>query len=150
MAQSIVRFQEDFLTFGVSHMRPLVLRDVADEVGIHESTVSRAIANKYIATPRGIVALKKFFTTGLRNSEGQDIAADSVKERIRELIQGEESSRPLSDEEIARTLSRDNVAIARRTVAKYREAMNILPSPKRKQGRSATFINARHAPKQRT
>jgi RNA polymerase sigma-54 factor len=136
VAQSIVKFQEDFLTYGVSHMRPLVLRDVADEVGIHESTVSRAIANKYIATPRGIVALKKFFTTGLRNSQGQDIAADSVKERIRELIQGEDSSRPLSDEEIARTLSRDNISIARRTVAKYREAMNILPSSKRKQARS--------------
>ena len=117
VAQSIVKFQEDFLTYGVSHMRPLVLRDVAEEVGVHESTVSRAIANKYVATPRGIEPLKKFFTTGLRNSQGQDIAADSVKERIRELIQGEDSSRPLSDDEIARTLSRDNVTIARRTVA---------------------------------
>ena len=150
VAQSIVKFQEDFLTYGVSHMRPLVLRDVADEVGIHESTVSRAIANKYIATPRGIVALKKFFTTGLRTSQGQDIAVDSVKERIRKLIQGEDSSRPLSDEEIARTLSRDNINIARRTVAKYREAMNILPSSKRKQARSTPFNNARHTPKQRT
>ena len=131
-------------------MRPLVLRDVADEVGIHESTVSRAIANKYIATPRGIVALKKFFTTGLRTSQGQDIAVDSVKERIRKLIQGEDSSRPLSDEEIARALSRDHINIARRTVAKYREAMNILPSSKRKQARSTPFDNARHTPKQRT
>ncbi len=136
VAQSIVKFQADFLTYGVSHMRPLVLREVADDVGIHESTVSRAIANKYIATPRGIAVLKKFFTTGLRNSQGQDIAADSVKERIRELIQGEDSSRSLSDEEIARALSRDNINIARRTVAKYREAMNILPSSKRKQARS--------------
>jgi RNA polymerase sigma-54 factor len=139
VAQSIVKFQEDFLTYGVSHMRPLVLRDVAEEVGVHESTVSRAIANKYVATPRGIEPFKKFFTTGLRNSQGQDIAADSIKERIRELIQGEATSRPLSDEEIARALSRDNVTIARRTVAKYREAMNILPSSKRKQARSTTL-----------
>lgn len=135
VAQSIIKFQQDFLTYGVSQMRPLVLRDVADDVGIHESTVSRAIANKYIATPRGIQALKKFFTTGLRSHHGQDVAADSVKERIRELIKAEDVSRPLSDEEIARTLARDNVTIARRTVAKYREAMNILPSSKRRQPR---------------
>jgi RNA polymerase sigma-54 factor len=113
-------------------MRPLVLRDVADDIGIHESTVSRAIANKYIATPRGIYALKQFFTTGLKGRHGQEVAAESVKERIREMINHEDPSRPLSDEEIARVLSSDNVTIARRTVAKYRESMNILPSAKRK------------------
>jgi len=133
VAQSLVKFQQDFLTYGVSHMRPLVLRDVAEDVGIHESTVSRAIANKYIATPRGIYPLKKFFTTGLKGRQGQDVASESVKERIREMIQNEDSAHPLSDEEIAKTLSRDDVTIARRTVAKYRESMNILPSAKRKQ-----------------
>ncbi len=132
VAQSLVKFQKDFLTYGVSHMRPLVLRDVADDIGIHESTVSRAIANKYIATPRGIYALKQFFTTGLKGRHGQEVAAESVKERIREMINHEDPSRPLSDEEIARVLSSDNVTIARRTVAKYRESMNILPSAKRK------------------
>jgi RNA polymerase sigma-54 factor len=132
VAQSLVKFQQDFLTYGVSQMRPLVLRDVADDVGIHESTVSRAIANKYVATPRGIYALKKFFTTGLKGRQGQDVAAESVKERIREMITNEDPARPLSDEEIARALSSDNVTIARRTVAKYRESMNILPSAKRK------------------
>lgn len=132
VAQSIVKFQQDFLTHGVSRMRPLVLRDVADEVGIHESTVSRAIANKYIATPRGIEALKNFFTTGLRGHNGQDIAASSVKERIRQLIQAEESGRPLSDEAIARQLAAEHITIARRTVAKYRETLHILPSPKRR------------------
>jgi RNA polymerase sigma-54 factor len=133
VAQSLIKFQQDFLTYGVSHMRPLVLRDVAEDVGIHESTVSRAISSKYIATPRGIYPLKKFFTTGLKGRQGQDVAAESVKERIREMISNEDSARPLSDEEIAKTLSRDDVTIARRTVAKYRESMNILPSAKRKQ-----------------
>jgi RNA polymerase sigma-54 factor len=132
VAQSIVKFQGDFLTHGVLQMRPLVLRDVAEDVGLHESTVSRAIANKYVATPRGIYALKKFFTTGLKGPQGQDVAAESVKERIRELINNEAPARPLSDEEIAQMLSSDNVTIARRTVAKYRESMNILPSAKRK------------------
>lgn len=133
VAQSLVKFQQDFLAYGVSHMRPLVLRDVAEDVGIHESTVSRAIASKYIATPRGIYPLKKFFTTGLKGRQGQDVASESVKERIRELINNEDPVHPLSDEEIAKTLSRDDVTIARRTVAKYRESMNILPSAKRKQ-----------------
>ena len=132
VAQSIVKFQGEFLTHGVLQMRPLVLRDVAEDVGLHESTVSRAIANKYVATPRGIYSLKKFFTTGLKGPQGQDVAAESVKERIRELINNEDPARPLSDEEIAQMLSSDNVTIARRTVAKYRESMNILPSAKRK------------------
>jgi RNA polymerase sigma-54 factor len=114
-------------------MRPLVLRDVADDVGIHESTVSRAIASKYMATPRGIYPLKKFFTTALKGQQGQDIAAESVKDRIREMIANEDPTQPLSDEEIAQTLSRGSVTIARRTVAKYREGMNIPPSAKRKQ-----------------
>ncbi len=132
VAQSIIKFQRDFLTYGVSQMRPLVLRDVAEDVGLHESTVSRAVADKYIATPRGIYPLKKFFTTGLKGPQGQDVAAESVKERIRELINNEDPARPLSDEEIAHLLSNDNVTIARRTVAKYRESMNLLPSAKRK------------------
>jgi RNA polymerase sigma-54 factor len=132
VTQSIIKFQRDFLTYGVSQMRPLVLRDVAEDVGLHESTVSRAVADKYIATPRGIYPLKKFFTTGLKGPQGQDVAAESVKERIRELISNEDPARPLSDEEIVHMLSGENVTIARRTVAKYRESMNILPSAKRK------------------
>jgi RNA polymerase sigma-54 factor len=134
VAQSIVKFQGDFLTYGVSQMRPLVLRDVAEDVGIHESTVSRAIANKYMATPRGIFSMKRFFTTGLKSHHGQDVAAESVKEQIREMITAEDPTHPLSDEDIAKRLVQNNVDIARRTVAKYREAMNISPSAKRKQG----------------
>ncbi len=132
VAESIVKFQQDFLTYGVSRMHPLVLRDVAADVGVHESTVSRAIANKYMATPRGIFAMKKFFTTGLKGQPGEDVAAESVKDKIREMIANEDAAHPLSDEEIAQALSRGNVTIARRTVAKYRESLNILSSAKRK------------------
>jgi len=132
VAESIVKFQQDFLTHGVSRMHPLVLRDVASDVGVHESTVSRAIANKYMATPRGILAMKKFFTTGLKGQPGEDVAAESVKDKIRELIANEDMAHPLSDEDIAQALSRGNVTIARRTVAKYRESLNILSSAKRK------------------
>ena len=135
VAESLVKFQEDFLTYGVSHMRPLVLRDVADDIGTHESTVSRAISNKYIATPRGLYALKKFFTTGLKGQHGQDVSAESVKAQVQELIAQEDPQKPLSDEEIAKTLARNNIKIARRTVAKYREGLNILPSAKRKHAR---------------
>ena len=135
VAESLVKFQQDFLNHGVSHMRPLVLRDVADDIGAHESTVSRAIAGKYIATPRGVYPLKKFFTTGLKRHYGQDVSAESVKAQIRTLIDREDPYKPLSDEEIAKTLSRSHIKIARRTVAKYREGLNILSSAKRKYAR---------------
>ena len=132
VAESLVKFQQDFLNYGVFHMRPLVLRDVADDIGAHESTVSRAIAGKYIATPRGLYPLKKFSTTGLKSRYGQDVSAESVKAQIRALIDQEDPYKPLSDEEIAKTLSRSHIKIARRTVAKYREGLNILSSAKRK------------------
>ena len=132
VAQSLVRFQRDFLDRGVAHLRPLVLRDVADDVGAHESTVSRAIADKYIATPRGLYPLKKFFATGLKRRFGDDVSAESVKVRIREMIAAEDPRRPLSDDAIAKRLARGDVPIARRTVAKYRESLRILPSAKRK------------------
>ena len=135
VAESLVKFQQDFLNYGVSQMRPLVLRDVADDIGAHESTVSRAIAGKYIATSRGLYPLKKFFTTGLKRHYGQDVSAESVKARIRALIEQEDPYKPLSDEAIAKTLSRSHIRIARRTVAKYREGLHILPSAKRKYAR---------------
>ena len=136
VAESLVKFQQDFLNYGVSHMRPLVLRDVADDIGTHESTVSRAIAGKYIATPRGLYPLKKFFTTGLKSQYGQDVSAESVKAQIRDLISQEDPHKPLSDEDIAQALVRSHIKIARRTVAKYREGLNILSSAKRKYARS--------------
>lgn len=130
---SIVKFQRDFFERGVSGLKPLVLRDVANDIGMHESTVSRATSNKYVHTPQGTFELKFFFTSSLRSGDGEDVSAESVKQRIRELIAKEDARRPFSDQALAETLGREGVDIARRTVAKYREMMAILPSSKRKQ-----------------
>ena len=133
VTQSIVKFQLDFLDRGVSCLRPLVLKDVAQDIGMHESTVSRATAGKYVHTPQGTFELKYFFTSSLRSGCGEDVSAESVKERIRVIIEAEDPRKPLSDQYIAKVLAGENVDIARRTVAKYRELMGILPSSKRKQ-----------------
>jgi RNA polymerase sigma-54 factor len=131
---SIVKFQRDFLDHGVSALKPMVLKDVAMDIGMHESTVSRATANKYVHTPQGIFELKYFFTSSLRAGDGSDeFSAESVKERIREIVGKESAKNPLSDQQIAEMLGKENVDIARRTVAKYREMMGILPSSKRRQ-----------------
>ncbi len=133
VAQSIVKFQQEFFDHGVSHLKPLVLKDVASDIGMHESTVSRATANKYVHTPQGIFELKYFFTSSLQGSDGDEVSAESVKERIRTIIQAEDPRKPLSDQHIAKMLAKENVEIARRTVAKYREMMGLLPSSKRRQ-----------------
>jgi RNA polymerase sigma-54 factor len=133
VTQSIVRFQSEFFEHGVSHLKPLVLKDVAMDIGMHESTVSRATANKYVHTPQGTFELKFFFTSSLQGADGEDVSAESVKERIREIISQEDPRRPLSDQHIAKMLSAEHVGIARRTVAKYREMMGVLPSSKRRQ-----------------
>jgi RNA polymerase sigma-54 factor len=133
VTQSIFKFQEEFLDHGVSHLRPMVLRDVAEDIDMHESTVSRATANKYVHTPQGLFELKFFFQSGLRGGNGEDVASESVKEKIRNIISTEDPRKPYSDQHIAAALSTDSIEIARRTVAKYREAMGILPSSKRRQ-----------------
>ena len=133
VAQSIVRFQRDFFEHGVTHLKPLVLKNVAEDIGMHESTVSRATANKYVHTPQGTFELKYFFTSSIKGADGDDVSAESVKERIREIIEAEDPKRPLSDQHIAKILASENVEIARRTVAKYREMMGVLPSSKRRQ-----------------
>ena len=133
VTQSIVKFQHDFFEHGVSHLRPLVLKDVANDIGMHESTVSRATANKYAHTPQGIFELKYFFTSSLRGADGEDVSAESVRKRIRDMIGAEDPARPYSDQSIAECLAKENIDIARRTVAKYRELMGILPSSRRKQ-----------------
>ncbi len=133
VATSIVRFQRDFLDKGVAHLRPLVLKQVADEIKMHESTVSRATANKYIHTPQGIFELKYFFTSSVKGADDTDVSAESVKNRIRIIIGDEDARRPLSDQKIAKMLKEEGIDIARRTVAKYREMLQILPSPKRRQ-----------------
>jgi RNA polymerase sigma-54 factor len=130
---SIVKFQRDFFEKGISGLKPLVLRDVAGDIGMHESTVSRATSNKYVHTPQGTFELKFFFTSGLHSAVGEDVSAERVKQRIREIVAEEDPKRPLSDQHIATLLGKEHVDIARRTVAKYREMIGILPSSKRKQ-----------------
>jgi RNA polymerase sigma-54 factor len=133
VATSIVKFQHAFFDHGISHLKPLVLKDVAEDIGMHESTISRATANKYAHTPQGIFELKFFFTSGVKASTGEDISAETVKEQIRTLVTGESPSSPLSDQAIAEMLRARQINIARRTVAKYRQALGILPSANRKQ-----------------
>lgn len=135
VGQSLVKFQRDFLEYGVTHLKPLVLRDVADDISMHESTVSRVTTNKYIHTPQGVFELKYFFHSGLESSSGNDISSLAVKERIRQLIAEENSARPLSDNALEKILKQDGIAIARRTVAKYREELNIPSSLQRKRAR---------------
>jgi RNA polymerase sigma-54 factor len=132
VACSIVKFQRAFFDHGVSHLKPLVLKDVAGDIGMHESTISRATANKYAHTPQGIFELKFFFTSAVKAANGEDVSAETVKERIRTMVAAEEASNPLSDQAIAEKLRHENINIARRTVAKYRQALGILPSASRK------------------
>lgn len=132
VAQAIVRRQTEFLDHGVAHLKPLVLRDIADDIGMHESTVSRVVANKYIATPRGVLPLKFFFHSSISSAVDGDLSSMAVKERIKELISSEAQGKPLSDARIARQLNRVGIRIARRTVAKYREEMGIPSSEQRR------------------
>jgi RNA polymerase sigma-54 factor len=132
VTESIVRFQREFLDHGITHLKPLVLRDVAEDIQMHESTVSRVTTNKYVFTPQGIFELKFFFNSSIRRVEGDDIASESVKEHIRNIIKLEDKKNPYSDEEIADILKKMNIRLARRTVAKYRETLKILPSRKRR------------------
>ncbi|MGH7838770.1 MAG: RNA polymerase factor sigma-54, partial [Candidatus Binataceae bacterium] len=120
VANSIVKFQRGFFEHGISQLKPLVLKDVAQDIEMHESTISRATANKYAHTPQGIFELKFFFTSGVKAADGDDVSAEAVKEKIRELVGGEGHDNPLSDQAIAEVLGRSNqINIARRTVAKY-------------------------------
>jgi RNA polymerase sigma-54 factor len=132
VATAIVRRQEEFLERGTSHLRPLVLRDIADDIGMHESTVSRVVANKYMSTPRGVYPLKYFFHSAISHAVDGDISSVVVKERIRELIEQEDPAHPLSDARVARQLNRLGIRIARRTVAKYREELGVASSEQRR------------------
>jgi RNA polymerase sigma-54 factor len=132
VTESIVRFQKDFLDNGITHLKPLVLRDVAEDIQMHESTVSRVTTNKYVYTPQGAFELKFFFNSSISSVEGDAVASESVKEHIRNIIKSENKGKPHSDQGIADLLMKLNIDVARRTVAKYRESMGILPSRKRK------------------
>lgn len=132
VTESIVRFQRDFLDKGIAHLRPLVLRDVAEDIQMHESTISRVTANKYVHTPQGVLPLKFFFNSAIHSLDGESVASESVKDHIRNIIKSENKAKPYSDQEIAAMLKKLNIDVARRTVAKYRESMGILPSRKRR------------------
>lgn len=134
VTESIIKFQHDFFEKGIQHLRPLVLRDVADDIEMHESTVSRVTTNKYVHTPRGLFELKFFFNSPIRRTDGaDDIAAEAVKHHIRALIEREDGDNPLSDQKLVELLEEhQGIRIARRTVAKYREALGIASSSKRR------------------
>ncbi len=132
VTESIVRQQREFFDKGIAFLRPMVLRDVANDIGMHESTISRVTTNKYVHTPRGIFELKFFFNSGISRVHGSDVASESVKEKVKAIVSTEEPAHPFSDQKIVEILLKDNINIARRTVAKYREMLGILPSSKRK------------------
>jgi len=132
VTESIVRFQREFFDKGIAYLKPLVLRNVAEDIEMHESTVSRVTTNKYVYTPQGLFELKFFFNSSISRLDGDALASESVKEQIRKLIKSEDKARPYSDKEIEKMMKRLNINVARRTIAKYRESMGILPSRKRR------------------
>lgn len=131
--ESIVRFQRNFFEKGITYLKPMVLRDVAQDIGMHESTISRVTTNKYAYTPQGLFELKYFFNSSISRVHGEAIASASVQAKIRQIIEKENPKKPYSDSKISELLKEANIDIARRTVAKYREMMKVLPSSKRKQ-----------------
>ena len=144
VATELVRQQDGFLANGIRHLRPLTLRNIAQAIDMHESTVSRVTANKYMSTPRGIYQMKYFFTSAISSSSGgESLSAESVRHRIRELIDAEEVTAVLSDDKIVELLRQENIDIARRTVAKYREAMRIPSSVNRRRLKKSTAWNCR-------
>ncbi|MEK6665949.1 MAG: RNA polymerase factor sigma-54 [candidate division NC10 bacterium] len=132
VTESIVKFQREFLDKGLSCLRPLALRDVGEDIGMHESTISRVTTNKYVQTPQGLFELKYFFHSGIATGAGDMVSSLSVKKMISDLLAAEDAAKPLSDQEVAQVLKGRGLVIARRTVAKYREELGILPSHRRR------------------
>ena len=132
VTHSIVQFQREFLDKGLPHLRPLSLRDVAEDIRMHESTVSRVTTSKFVETPQGVLPLKFFFHSGIAKTQGDEVSSVSVKKMIEDLVAKEELAKPLSDQDITRALRQEGLTIARRTVAKYREELGILPSHQRR------------------
>lgn len=132
VTECIVEKQRDFFEEGIGFLKPMILREVADELGLHESTVSRVTSNKYVQTPRGLFELKFFFNSAIRRASQEDIASESVKQSIKRTIESEDVARPYSDRKIVELLARNGIVIARRTISKYRDMLGILNSSKRK------------------
>ncbi len=133
--ESLLKFQHDFFEKGPGHLKPLILHDVAEDIGMHESTVSRVTSHKYAHTPQGIYELKYFFSTAVATTSGDTVAAEAIKNRIRQLIGKEDSAKPLSDNKLSVLLKGEGIKVARRTVAKYRDQMKILPVKHRRKAR---------------
>lgn len=132
VTKSIVKFQREFFDHGISYLKPLVLRDVADDIEMHESTISRVTTNKYVQTPQGLLELKFFFNSGIGTTGGDSVASESVKNRIKEIVAEENEKKPYSDQKIVNMLHENGIDIARRTVTKYREMLGISSSTARK------------------
>jgi RNA polymerase sigma-54 factor len=132
VATSIINFQREFLDQGIEYLRPLVLRDVANDIGMHESTVSRVVNNKYMHTPQGVFEMKYFFHSGINSSYGESVSSVTIKQRIRKIIENEDPRKPLSDSKIVSILQKEGLMLARRTIAKYREELKIPTSNQRK------------------
>ena len=132
VAAAIVDYQKEYFDKGEHFLKPLTLKQIADMVGVHESTVSRAINGKYMQTGRGVLEMKYFFTSGVKSDEGEDLSSNSIKAKIKSIVGGENSGKPFSDQKIVELLNEEGIEISRRTVAKYRDALGILPSSKRK------------------
>jgi RNA polymerase sigma-54 factor len=132
VATSIINFQREFLEQGIEYLRPLVLRDVANDIGMHESTVSRVVNNKYMHTPQGVFEMKYFFHSGISSSYGESVSSVTIKQRIRKIIENEDPRKPLSDSKIVSILQKEGLMLARRTIAKYREELKIPTSNQRK------------------
>ncbi|MFQ5789217.1 MAG: RNA polymerase factor sigma-54 [Acidobacteriota bacterium] len=141
VAHSIVRQQREFLDNGVDHLKPLVLRDVAMDIGMHESTVSRVVSNKYMHTPQGVFEMKYFFHSGIASTYGESVSSVTIKRKIKRIVEEENPKRPLSDSKIVKILEREGLVLARRTIAKYREELRIPPSNQRKNLYSSPFAS---------
>jgi len=139
VSTEIVRQQSGFLHNGVSHLKPLILRDIAEKIEMHESTVSRVTSNKYMATPRGLFELKYFFTAAIAGTDGDALSAESVRHRIKTLIDSEPPDGVFSDDKLVEVLNAEGIDIARRTVAKYREALKIPSSVQRRRQKRAAI-----------
>jgi RNA polymerase sigma-54 factor len=141
VAESIVRQQREFLDTGVESLKPLVLRDVAMDIGMHESTVSRVVSNKYMHTPQGVCEMKYFFHSGIASTYGENVSSVTIKQKIKKIVEEENPKKPLSDSKIVKILEREGLVLARRTIAKYREELRIPPSNQRKNLYSSPFAS---------
>ncbi|MBW2194362.1 MAG: RNA polymerase factor sigma-54, partial [Deltaproteobacteria bacterium] len=146
VVESIIGFQGEFFENGIGYLKPMVLRDIAEDIGMHESTVSRVTTNKYVHTPQGTFELKFFFNSSINRLDGDSIASASVKEKILQLIQAENPAKPYSDRKMVEILRNSNISVARRTVAKYREMLRVLPSNKRKKVRGGSVVCKNQSP----